>query len=117
MQPLSLSLVLLLATTALAKDPYIHSFSNADCSGSDAGDKVSISVDECTVVNTKYNSVQVNFGTMLEEITLLDVFSDQNCTVYAGKPINTTMAAGTPAQCVLQDKHGGKWLSVQKASP
>lgn len=107
-------LVALFATTALANNPYVHSFYNADCTGPDAGDKVKIVELDCTKFDSKYDAVSVNFGTDWVEMHTLNVFSDDSCTVFAGKAITSPAADGTPAVCLSQSAHGAKWGSVQK---
>lgn len=106
-------LVALFATTALAKDPWVSSFYNADCTGNGAGDAVSISVDNCVAFDSKYDAVAVNFGSGYTEITSLSVYSDANCQVFAG-PAITSLEVNTPQSCVSQSKHGAKWGSVRK---
>ena len=110
-------LVALFAATAFAKDPWVSSFYNADCTGAGAGDAVNVDVDACVVFDSKYDAVAVNFGTNLDEIDALNVFSDANCMNYAGTAITSPMADQTPQQCVSQSRHGGKWGSVQKVIP
>ena len=107
-------LVALFAATAFAKDPWVSSFYNADCTGPGAGDAVNVDGDECVPFDSKYDAVAVNFGTNLDEIDALNVFSDANCMNYAGTAITSPMADQTPQQCVSQSRHGGKWGSVQK---
>ncbi|KAL9136642.1 MAG: hypothetical protein Q9175_002154 [Cornicularia normoerica] len=107
-------LAALFATAALAKDPWVSSFYNADCTGSGAGDAVSVSVDNCVAFGSKYDAVAVNFGSGLSEISSLSVYSDANCEVFAGSAITADTAAETPQQCVRQRQHGAKWGSVRK---
>lgn len=107
-------LVVLFATTAFAKDPWVSSFYNADCTGAGAGDAVNVDVDNCVAFDSKYDAVAVNFGTNLDEISSLSVYSDANCQVFAGSAITSDVADGTPQQCVSQSKHGAKWGSIQK---
>ncbi|CAD6587317.1 MAG: hypothetical protein ASARMPREDX12_002806 [Alectoria sarmentosa] len=107
-------LVALFATAAVAKDPWVSSFYNADCTGPGAGDAVNIDVDNCVVFNSVYDAVGVNFGTLLSEIDSLSIFSDANCTAYSGLAITSDMANGTPQACVSQSARGAKWGSVQK---
>lgn len=109
-------LVALFATAALAKAPWVSSFYNADCTSNGAGDAVNIILDNCVIFDSKYDAVAVNFGTSLEEITSLNVYSDANCTVFAGPAITSSMADGTPQQCISQSKHGAKWGSVMQNS-
>ncbi|KAF6239761.1 hypothetical protein HO173_002307 [Letharia columbiana] len=108
-------LVALFATAALAKDPWVSSFYNADCTSNGAGDAVNIEVDDCVPFDSKYDAVAVNFGTDLEEMTSLNVYSDASCTVFAGPSITSSLADDTPQQCISQSKHGAKWGSVQRA--
>lgn len=110
-------LITLFATTAFCKNPWVSSYYDADCSGTGAGDSVSIDVDDCVPFDSTYNAVKVNFGTELEEITSLSVFSDANCMTPAGPDITASMAYGTPAQCINQSQHGAKWGSVRKTLP
>lgn len=107
-------LVALFATTALATYPYIHSFYNADCTGPDAGDQVAIKGLSCTKIDPKYDAVAINFGTSFNQMHRLSVYSDDSCTVYAGKDITASTADDTPAVCLSQSAHGAKWGSVQK---
>lgn len=107
-------LVALFSTTALANGPYVHSFYNADCTGPDAGDQVSINGLACTKVDSKYDAVSINFGTGYSGMHRFSVYSDDSCTVYAGKDITSRPADGTPAVCLSQSAHGAKWGSVQK---
>ena len=100
-------------TTVFAKSPFVHSFYNADCTGPDAGDKVSIKGLDCVPFDSKYDAVQVNFGTFMDQVDSLEVFSDDKCLVYAGKAVTSPRADNTPAQCVLQSVHGAKWGSVR----
>lgn len=92
----------------------MSSFYNADCTGNGAGDAVNVAVDNCQPFDSKYNAVAVNFGTELDEITSLSVYSDAHCQVPAGAAITSSRADGTPQQCISQSAHGGKWGSVQK---
>ena len=110
-------LITLFATTALAKYPWVSSYYNADCTGPGAGDSVSIEEDACSPFDSKYNAVAVNFGTNDNEITSVSVFSDANCEVPAGKDITSSMAYGTPQQCISQSQHGAKWGSVRMTLP
>ena len=107
-------LITLFATTAFAKNPWVSSFYNADCTGAGAGDAVSMNVDDCVPFDSKYNAIGVNFGTELDEVTSVSVFSDAKCQVPAGADITASMASGTPQQCINQSQHGAKWGSVQK---
>lgn len=106
--------IALFATTAFAKDPWVSSFYNADCSGNGAGDAVNIDVYECVAFDSKYDAVAVNFGGGADEISSLSVFSDANCQVPAGADITSSKAYNTPQQCISQKQHGAKWGSVQQ---
>lgn len=75
--------VALFAATVFAKDPWVSSYDNDDCSSPGAGDSVSIDVDACVPFDSKYNTVAVNFGSELDEITSLSVFLDANCETPA----------------------------------
>lgn len=110
-------LVALFATIAFAKDPWVSSFYNADCTGNGAGDSVSISVDNCVAFDSKYDRVAVNFGSGWEEVESLSVYSDANCQVPAGPNIISSMADNTPQQCLSQSSNGAKWGSVRKTLP
>ena len=101
------------ATTALAKWPFVTSHSATDCSGSGAGDSVSLVSDGCSAFNPKYNNIYVNFGSGLEEYSSVSVFSDANCETFAGPNINSSMADNTPAQCIDMQAHGAKWASAR----
>ncbi|CAF9941226.1 hypothetical protein IMSHALPRED_002481 [Imshaugia aleurites] len=109
--------VALFAATAFAKDPYVSSYYNADCTGDDAGDKVKVDSEACSVFDSKYDAVKVNFGTNLEEIDSLSVYSDANCMNFAGPAITSPMADDTPAVCVSQQQNGAKWGSVRATLP
>lgn len=102
-------------TTVLAGAPYVHSFFNKDCTGPDAGDKISFPSYECVAFDSKYDAVQVNFGTNDEEIDSVSVYWDSNCQNYAGKDVTSSMAYGTPAVCLSQNAWGKKWGSVIKS--
>ena len=109
--------VALCAATAFAKDPWVSSYYNADCTGAGAGDAVNVDSDGCSVFDSKYDAVMVNFGTNLDEIDSLSVYSDANCMDFAGPAVTSPMADDTPAVCVSQKQHGAKWGSVQKTLP
>ncbi|CAF9913590.1 MAG: hypothetical protein ALECFALPRED_008917 [Alectoria fallacina] len=102
------------ATAAVAKDPWVSSFYNADCTGPGAGDAVSIDGDSCVVFDPVYDAVAVNFGTMLSEIDSLSVYTDANCSASSGLAITSNMGDGSPQACVSQSARGAKWGSVQK---
>lgn len=74
-------LVTLFAAAAFAKDPWVSSFYNADCTGAGAGDHVKINEDDCVPFDSTYNSVGVNFGSGYAEVDAISVFSDANCEV------------------------------------
>ena len=107
-------LVALFASTALAKDPWVSTFYNADCTSSRTGDAANVNVNDCVPFDPKYDAVAVNIGTELQEISSLSEFSDTECQVFAGKAFTSSMADVTPQQCVSQSKHGAKWGSVMK---
>ena len=107
-------LLALFTTTALAKYPYVRSYSDAHCKDNRADDSTSVKFDKCTPFNSTYDTVLVNYGTGFDEMDSLSVFSDDNCKVWAGDAIVPDSLIGTPAQCVSQSAHGGKWGSVQR---
>ena len=106
--------IALFATTAFAKAPWVSSFYNADCTGAGAGDAVSVSSYTCAPFDSTYNAVAVNFGTNLDEITSVSVFTDADCQIPAGADITAIMADNTPQQCISQSAHGKKWGSVMQ---
>lgn len=117
MQPhaLLLLLALTLAPTALAKSkqPFVNSYSSNDCTGQGANDKVKFP-SGCVAFDPANDYVLVNFGTELDTVTAVSVFSDGDCKTSAG-PAVTAPNPGTPAQCIsMKDwKSGQKWGSVK----
>ena len=112
---LSSVLVAVFAATVLAKNdptPWVSSYSNADCTGEGAGDSVNF-YENCAQFNPVYPNVIFNFGSQGFEIDSIAVYSDANCQHYAGKRITSTLASGTPAQCINMTTHGGPWKSVK----
>lgn len=107
-------LLALFTTTALAKYAYVVSKADAHCKDNYGGDVTYVKYDACTPFNSTYDTVLVNYGTGFEEMDSLSVFSDDNCKVWAGDNIVPDALIGTPAQCVSQSAHGGRWGSVQR---
>ena len=102
------------STTVLAYWPYVHSFSNADCTGPDAGDKKKGELYDCVPFDSVYDAVQINFGSGYD-IKGMNVYSDDNCKVFAGKTVQSPSSAEDSVVCVSQNEHGAKWRSVMQA--
>lgn len=110
-------LITLFATAAFAKDPWVSSYYNADCTDDGAGDAVSFSSENCVAFDSVYNSVMVNFGSGIDRITSVSVFSDANCLNPAGADVSSSLANDTVAQCINQRQWGDKWGSVRNIAP